>query len=87
MAYEQKPNSGVLFSNKVKKSPKAPDYQGDITIDTRLFKQEDGLIKVSLGGWKKTSSNGNTFLSLAASVPYQKDAPKQETHVDEDVDF
>ena len=59
-------NSGALFANAVKKNPKAPDYYGDLLIDLSAFQAVDGKIKVALAGWKKTSKNGKTFLSISA---------------------
>jgi uncharacterized protein (DUF736 family) len=68
MAYQQKDNSGVLFTNDKKQSDKHPDYKGNCTIDGQ---------KYWISGWKKTSSKG-TFLSLAfkaADVQQQEVTP------------
>jgi predicted RNA-binding protein with RPS1 domain len=83
------PNSGVLFSQKVKKSLKAPDYSGNIVIDVKDFVEENGQIKIRLAGWKKVSKNGNTFLSLKADMDRkQTEAPREnESESDEDLPF
>lgn len=47
-------NSIVIFKNKNKKSEKAPDYNGKLTIDGVEF-------EVTL--WKKTSKAGLDYLS------------------------
>lgn len=64
------PNSGALFANSVKKSPKAPDYRGEVLLDLSALGAGEGRVKVQLAGWKKVSSKGATFLSLKVS-PFQ----------------
>jgi hypothetical protein len=49
-------NSGALFQAKEKKTEKHPDYDGSINIDGKDY---------WLSGWRKTSKNGNQFLSLS----------------------
>lgn len=72
------PNSGALFSNTVKKNPKAPDYRGDVLLDLSTLGLGQGRVKLELAGWKKTSSKGNTFLSLKVSLPREREeAPRQ----------
>ena len=81
-------NSGALFANLVKKNPKAPDYYGDLLIDLSAFQVVDGKIKVALAGWKKTSKNGKTFLSISAKQFEERTSnpqPKQEQ--DDDIPF
>ena len=56
MAYEIKPNTGSLFQNKEKRSENFPDYSGSLNIDGRDW---------WISGWKKTSKDGKTFLSLS----------------------
>lgn len=75
MAYEPKPNTGTLWPND-KKSPNHPDVKGDIHLDRELLttlmeKHPDGLIKVSIAGWKK-EINGKKVLSISGSEPYVK---------------
>ena len=92
MAYETKPQTGALFANKVKKHPKAPDYQGDLVIDTRLMTSENGLIKIRLAGWKTQSKSGTTFLSLQVDT-YKPKTQEQTQHThseemnDDDIPF
>lgn len=53
-------NKGVLFVNKGKKSEKHPDYDGKINVEGKDW---------AIAGWKRTSKNGATFLSLKVSEP------------------
>lgn len=53
-------NSGALFVKKNKKSEKSPDYDGKINVEGKDW---------AIAGWKRTSKNGNTFLSLKVSEP------------------
>ncbi len=76
MAYEPKPNSGTLWPNDRKKQDNHPDVKGDINLDRDLLKalmmkHPEGLIKLSVAGWKK-DINGKKVLSIAASEPYEK---------------
>ena len=93
MAFEAKPQTGALFQNKVKKHPKAPDYQGDLLIDVRQMEEKNWLIHIKLGGWKKTSSKGVVFLSLAVDTykPRQQEGSSsrqpEETFPDHDIPF
>ena len=79
--YEQRPNSGVLFSTRAKKHPKAPDYFGNILIDLSMLEVKDNKVEIKLSGWKKESNSGATFLSLAV------DTYNKEKSNDEDVPF
>jgi hypothetical protein len=86
MAYEPKPNTGSLFTNKWKKSQGHPDLKGDIYLDRALLKelatsQTGSMIKVSIAGWNKIGSSGD-FVSLKFSAPYVKPDTK-----DEDIPF
>lgn len=91
MAYENKPNQGALFANKVKKHPKAPDYQGDILIDLGSLEVKNNQVKVRLAGWKKTSDKGTTFLSLSVDTykpkEQQSQQPTEEGIQDDDIPF
>ena len=49
-------NSGALFQAKEKKTDKHPDYEGSVNVGGKDY---------WLSGWRKTSKNGNQFLSLA----------------------
>lgn len=71
----QFPASGVLFANDRKQSDKQPDYTGNLEIDAEtvrdLYQQMQSggdHPKVNLVGWRKTSKNGKTFLSVKVSV-------------------
>lgn len=68
MAYEQKPNSGVLFKNFTKKDDKHPDYTG-------TFKDSTGK-DWQLAAWVKDGKKGK-FLSLSASEKRAKDDTKE----------
>ena len=84
----EKPNTGVLFSSKAKKTEKSPDYFGDMLIDLSAFQIKDGKIEVRLGGWKRQSKTGSTYLSLAASAPKDQGyAPKSKVPQSEDDPF
>jgi hypothetical protein len=77
MAFEQKPNSGALFTNKDKRSQMHPDFRGDLHLDkTFLIQQMDKssgpLVKISVSAWQKTAASGSNYMSLAASEPYVK---------------
>jgi len=75
MAYEPKPNTGSLFSNKEKKSPQSPDYQGDILIDASKLEIVNGVAKIKIAGWKKTAASGLVYLSLSVDTFKPKDTP------------
>lgn len=77
MAFEQKPNSGALFTNDQKKSDNHPDWRGDIHVDkTFLIEQMDkssgSLVKLSVSAWSKTAKSGKDYLSLSVSEPWVK---------------
>ena len=56
MAYEQRDNSGSLFKNHKKTADNSPDLTGSITV---------AGVQYYLSGWRKTSSKGVQFVSLA----------------------
>ena len=90
MAYEPKPNTGSLFANKEKKSPQSPDYQGDILVDVSTLEVINGVAKVKLAGWKKTSAKGLVYLSLSVDTFKPKAAqeqPRQRSVADEQDDI
>ena len=62
MADREYLNSGTLFQNKVKKNPKSPDYQGDMTLDLSALGIGNGKAKLRIAGWKKTSAKGTVFV-------------------------
>lgn len=57
MAYEHKEGQGSLFANE-KKNDRQPDYRGTIMIKGVVYE---------IVGWRKTSKNGMTYMSLQAS--------------------
>ena len=70
MAFQNKPNSGALFTNKSKKEDKHPDYTGNINVEGK---------ELQIAGWKKVSKNGTTFLSLSVSEKKEHtEKPKQD---------
>ena len=78
--FENRPNTGTLFENEKKTSETSPDISGFVLVDKALIeslmnKSNDSTIKLSIAGWNKKSSKGNTLISLAVSEPYV--APKQ----------
>jgi hypothetical protein len=85
MAYEQQPGNGVLFSNNDKKSPKAPDWNGNFMAD-RAY-QPGEIIKLS--GWNKRSNYGE-LISIAVNNYVPGQPPKQAkevTYGNDDVPF
>lgn len=82
-------NSGSLFQNKVKKNPKSPDYQGDMTLDLSALGIGTGKAKLRIAGWKKTSQKGTVFLSLQIQKfeEKQKATPQEAPQEDEDIPF
>ena len=63
MAYEMRAGSGSLFKNDNKTSERHPDYKGKVMMP-------DGQVRW-LSGWKKQTSAGDTWLSLAIGDPVQ----------------
>lgn len=83
MAWEPKPDSGdgVLFWEEQKRSERAPDARGNITLSPGLLRlladaARDGKeLKVEVSGWSKTSQrSGKQFLSLLIQMPRSRDA-------------
>ncbi|MFA6281880.1 MAG: DUF736 domain-containing protein [Candidatus Omnitrophota bacterium] len=72
MAYEQKENTGVLFTNDKKEKPNHADYKGNINVDGKIY---------WLSGWKKAGQKGN-FLSLAVTPKEAASAKKEENQND-----
>ena len=75
----QKPNTGSVFVNRDKKAENHPDMRRLIHVDRNLLidlltKNKEGNIKLSLACWKRNTKNGEDFLSLGASEPYEKPA-------------
>lgn len=89
--FEQNPDSGRLMATSVKKTPKSPDYWGEIAIDPNDMTNVqvvNGLHIYKLSGWKKTSKAGAIYLSVAVSryVP-EGTVTKAKPKADEDSDI
>jgi hypothetical protein len=62
---------GALFRETNKKSEKAPDMTGHLTIDG---------VRYRLAGWTREGRDGKKYLSIAASLPEeQRQQPAQTT--------
>jgi uncharacterized protein (DUF736 family) len=75
----QKPNTGSIFINRDKKAENHPDMRGLVHVDRNLLidllsKHKEGMIKLQLAGWKRNTKNGEDYLSLGVSEPYEKPA-------------
>jgi len=90
--YKPYPDSGSLRASTSKKTPKSPDYWGNIAInlkDQTNIHTEDGLTIVKLSGWKKVGSDGKTYLSISVDrfVPENKQsAPRKESSSMDDLE-
>jgi uncharacterized protein (DUF736 family) len=63
--FQQKPGFGQLFKNTEKAKETDRDYRGEANIE--------GFGEVWISGWKKTTKNGDPFLSLSIKA---KDAKR-----------
>lgn len=68
MAFD-KTNTGALFINKTPKSPKSPNFSGNINIDG---------VDYRIVGWTKVGKTGDKFISISVDEPMKKDTPKEE---------
>ena len=71
--YQAKPNTGSMFLSKNKKHEKAPDFYGSISIDKDLLielvkNRTSELIEIKLDAWKKTTKNGDPWLSMSVNT-------------------
>jgi hypothetical protein len=75
MAYEMKEGQGSLFKNQ-SDNPKAPTLKGNVMINGQ---------KMDIAGWVATDMqtgqprkdrNGNTWINITISEPYQPDDVK-----------
>lgn len=92
--YVNKPNKGSIVPVSVKTNPKAPDYKGNARIDLSQFDVVDGMIDISISGWKETTQSGKPRLSLTISKPWKKEdqqggyqQPQQQPENDDDIPF
>lgn len=74
----QRPGSGVLFTNRNKTNPRAPDFKGELHIP-------EGVVPgstIKIAGWKRTTKIGD-LISLAVDkrvLDYPKDVtPKSDS--------
>lgn len=58
MAFQNKPNTGALFSNRNKKEDKHPDLKGTINLSGN---------EMNIAAWKRTTKSGQQFLSIKVS--------------------
>ena len=71
--FQVKPNTGSMFLSKNKKHEKAPDFYGSISIDKDLLielvkNRTSELIEIKLDAWKKTTKNGDPWLSISINT-------------------
>ena len=77
------PNSGALWTSTQKRNERAPDMNGDITIDKDLLMQlmeeaqGEPRVKIKLDGWKKKDKNGNAMVSIKVNT-YKKPTNQQQ---------
>jgi hypothetical protein len=78
---------GALFNNSRKEPGSShPDRQGNFTLTRELldafchaFDHANGAeVKVQIAGWLKKDKNGNPYLSLSISPPYEKPQERQQ---------
>ena len=89
MAFEPKPNSGVLFKTKEKKNEKAPDMYGSIEIEPDylqhlISESNGGLVKVKINAWKNTSTSGSSYLGLRVDTYRDPKDPAVQTSAAKD---
>ena len=77
-------NKGVLFHNQ-KESDKHPDMKGKINIEGKEYE---------LAAWRNQSKSGKPYMSLKASLPYNKENSTQDsvaydesTQIDDEIRF
>lgn len=63
--YTPRDNSGALFSNDKGGNDKRPDCRGNCMIGGTLYE---------VAAWKRRTQDGRAWLSLAFSVPREKQA-------------
>lgn len=56
----KKDNRGYLYPNKNKNKPTQPDYTGKALVDGKEWR---------IGAWENKTPEGNSYLSLAFTVP------------------
>jgi hypothetical protein len=71
---------GAFFFNN-KKQGSQPDYRGELRVTPELVMALQEQLQrgvqfpaIELAGWKKTSNNGQTFISMKGQKPYEKNS-------------
>ena len=64
MSFEMKEGQGSLFKAKEKKNEKSPDYTGKVMVNGKILQ---------IAGWKKTTKDGEGWLSLSISEPKKRE--------------
>ena len=79
MAFEEKPNTGVLFPNNRKEKDSHPDIRGSATI---------AGVDYWISGWAKEGRGGGKFYSLAFKPKDEDAAPAaKNSSPDDDIPF
>jgi len=65
---EQREGSGILLTNRQKRSDRSPDYTGTVTINGNPYE---------ISGWAKTGRNGGAFITLSLRIPQPGQARTQ----------
>lgn len=60
MPFQLKDGQGTLFKNTKKDNERQPDYSGEANVGGTVYR---------ISGWKKTSTHGTQWLSLAIEPP------------------
>lgn len=68
MQQQRKDNTGVLFTERQKKTDNSPDMTGEVMVNGKTMR---------VAGWKKDGKNGE-YLSLSFKVPDPNYKPKNE---------
>lgn len=63
--FQQRDNSGAMFTNQRKVKDTHPDFNGSVMV---------GGVEYFMSGWKKVSKAGKPFISLAFTVKEASDA-------------
>lgn len=78
MPYEERPNSGALFSVKNPKSDRAPQFNGKIRLDVHMLKElvdrqrNDGVAEIEIALWERHGERAGKFFSAKISPAYRK---------------
>ena len=66
---EHKENTGTLFKNQYKTEDKHPNYKGRINVDGKMM---------DIALWKRTTKQGENYLSVKLSEPREKKQVEQD---------